>query len=361
MHRLSSHNSFRYVDIEKIKHLEKEITLLWKFIEHIIKCETPEADHSLALKKDNLCEQDSVLNFERSYRDELLSIGKSKNHRNPSLVYISEALQKQSTITLDHSEELWVETLNSKTQIQMVFIPAGSFWMGEQETVAGASDCERPKHLVQINSFYISKYPITQSQWEIVAALPEIKRKLEIQPSEFKGENSPVECVSWLDATEFCLRLATKSGHTYRLPSEAEWEYACRAMTITPFHFGQTITTEKANYNGRYSYKVPCKGNYRKQTTSVGIFQEANKFGLHDMHGNVWEWCADSWHGNYYNAPCNGTAWEDKNIDEQVVYKVIRGGSWMAPPSKCRSASRSKNRSKNRGSSIGFRIACSTI
>src|SRR5262249_46060073 len=149
--------------------------------------------------------------------------------------------------------------------------------------------------------------------------------------------NLPVEQVSWQDAVEFCDRLSRKTGKTYRLPSEAEWEYACRAGTKTPFAFGETITPEIVNYNGKYPYGSAPKGIYRQKTTPVGSVGVANGFGLYDMHGNVWEWCQDVWHGNYKGAPTDGSAWEsggDKDI------WVVRGGSWIDLGRDCRSAYR---------------------
>jgi formylglycine-generating enzyme required for sulfatase activity len=123
--------------------------------------------------------------------------------------------------------------------------------------------------------------------------------------------------------------LSKATGREYRLPSEAEWEYACRAGTTTPFHFGETITTDLANYNGNYTYGSGSKGQYRKQTTDVGSFP-ANAFGLHDMHGNVWEWCQDTWHENYNGAPTDGSAWVDENANQNRM--ILRGGSWYNNP-----------------------------
>ncbi|MFM9160298.1 MAG: formylglycine-generating enzyme family protein, partial [Dolichospermum sp.] len=128
-----------------------------------------------------------------------------------------------------------------------------------------------------------------------VAALPQVNQELKPNPSRFKGDGStlltnhrPVERVSWHDAVEFCARLSNYTKRPYRLPSEAEWEYACRAGTTTPFHFGETMTTDLANYNGNYTYGDGSKGVYREETTEVGSFKIANEFGLYDMHGNVW-------------------------------------------------------------------------
>ncbi|NET47513.1 MAG: formylglycine-generating enzyme family protein, partial [Merismopedia sp. SIO2A8] len=150
-------------------------------------------------------------------------------------------------------------------------------------------------------------------------------------------------------------------GRTYRLPTEAEWEYACRAKTRTVFHFGDMITPGVANYDGRESYANGPKGRYREETTPVTEFNLANVFGLSDMHGNVWEWCLDHWHKNYNGAPGDGSAWiEGGSIDGQSPVKdqrrVVRGGSWYLNPRNCRSASRYRSNPDVRSSNIGFRV-----
>jgi formylglycine-generating enzyme required for sulfatase activity len=208
-------------------------------------------------------------------------------------------------------------------------------------------------HQVKVVSFCLGKYPVTQAQWQAVAALPQVNRKLDSNPSRFKGTDLPVEQVSWYDTLEFCARLSQKTGREYRLPSEAEWEYACRAGTTTPFHFGETITPELANYNGNYTYGSGTKGKYRKQTTPVGSFKVANAFGLYDMHGNVWEWCSDHWHSNYEGAPTDGSAWLSDNDNHS---RLLRGGSWDVVPRVCRSAVRHDNGPGFRYNDIGFRV-----
>jgi formylglycine-generating enzyme required for sulfatase activity len=167
--------------------------------------------------------------------------------------------------------------------------------------------------------------------------------------------------VSWRDALDFCQRLRLRSGKNYTLPSEAQWEYACRAGTTTPFYFGETISSELANYDGNYAYEDSPKGEYRKQTSDVEMFP-ANAWGLHDMHGNVWEWCLDHWHENYDDAPFDGRAWinhdaKDSKAEEKQP-RLLRGGSWCIPPRNCRSAYRYLFHPFLRSFNLGFRVCC---
>jgi formylglycine-generating enzyme required for sulfatase activity len=185
--------------------------------------------------------------------------------------------------------------------------------------------------------------------------LPQVNRELKPDPSYFKGPNRPVEQVPWHDAVEFCDRLAQHTKRPYRLPSEAEWEYACRAGTITPFHFGDMITTEVANYNGS-AYADGPAGESRGETTAVDHFGIANVFGLSDMHGNVWEWCQDHWHANYDGAPTDGSAWTTGGDDSR---RVIRGGAWIPLPGGCRSAYRFGDDPDCGLNDQGFRVVCS--
>jgi formylglycine-generating enzyme required for sulfatase activity len=220
--------------------------------------------------------------------------------------------------------------------------------MGSPEDEPESRDNERPQHEVTIQPFFLGRYTVTQAQWRIVASYPQVERELNPDPSKFKGDNRPVENVNWDEATEFCKRLSHQTGREYKLPSEAQWEYACRAGTRTPFHFGETITTDLANYdgtddpNGRWSgsYGKGTQGEYREQTTDVGHFPP-NDFGLHDMHGNVFEWCLDDYHENYQQAPIDGSAWIDE--DRTNTGRVLRGGSWYGIPLYCRSAYRYVN------------------
>jgi formylglycine-generating enzyme required for sulfatase activity len=237
--------------------------------------------------------------------------------------------------------------------LEMVDIPAGEFEMGAPEAEEGWNSFESPQHVVRVDAFSMGRYPITQAQWRFVAGLPRIDRNLEPDPSSFTGDNRPVERVSWYEAVEFCDRLSEFLGTPCRLPSEAEWEYACRARTTTPFHFGETITPELANYRGIETYGDGPSGIYREETTSVGSFGIANAFGLYDMHGNVWEWCQDVWHSNYDGAPTDGSAWVEGGDDS---IRLLRGGSWALNPQGCRSANRGSLNPDDHGVDIGFRL-----
>jgi formylglycine-generating enzyme required for sulfatase activity len=248
--------------------------------------------------------------------------------------------------------------------LRMMQIPAGTFLMGSQKDELERQESEGPQHEVTLSRFFMGKYPITQAQWRAVAALPQVERELKADPSHFKGDLHPVESVSWYDAVEFCDRLTILTDRQYRLPTEAEWEYACRAGTTTPFHFGKTITTELANYRGTDnesmkwsgSYGDGPKGEHREETTPVNQFEGANAFGLCDMHGNVWEWCQDYWHDSYEGVPTDGSAWIEGGNSER---RILRGGSWDDLPWFCRSAFRTDIGPGIVNDDLGFRVVCS--
>jgi formylglycine-generating enzyme required for sulfatase activity/uncharacterized caspase-like protein len=270
-----------------------------------------------------------------------------------------EQIKKESK-----QSQYFSQDLGNDITLEMVAIPGGTFTMGtedeEIERLVKKFDWqyfsrEKPQHQVTLPSFYMGKYPITQAQWQAIAATAKIDIDLETNPSNFTGNELPVERVTWYQATEFCKRLSRETKQEYRLPSEAEWEYACRAGTTTPFYFGETITGKLANYDASNTYADEPKGEYRKETTPVGQFPP-NAFGLYDMHGNVWEWCADTWHDNYDGAPRDGSVWTKNGNDNR---SPLRGGSWSFYPNSCRSACRSSN---DRRDSInffnGFRVVC---
>lgn len=239
------------------------------------------------------------------------------------------------------------EDLGNGVSLAMVHIPGGTFTMGSTE-----DESELPRHKVAVPEFFMGRYPVAQAQWRAVAAMPPVEGELLPNPSGLEGEDFPVEMISWYEAVEFCARLSAHTGREYRLPSEAEWEYACRAGTQTAFHFGETITTEAANV---------WEADLRRNLTPVGYFGIANAFGLSDMHGNVREWCQDVWHDNYEGAPRDGTAWLEGGDQNR---RILRGGSWYDYPQYCRSAYRDRYAPDyyydyDYDSNVGFRVCCS--
>lgn len=254
-----------------------------------------------------------------------------------------------------HNAHLYSEDLDNYQTLNLVLIPGSKFMMGSPSREKDSFDRERPLHQVRVPTFFLGKYPVTQAQWRTVASLPKIQRELNPNPSHFKGDHRPVECVSWLEAIEFCDRLSAQTGKKYRLPNEAEWEYACRGNTQTPFAYGATLTSQLADYASIYAYASETGVAYRRETTNVGSFLP-NAFGLYDLHGNVREWCADVWHENYHGAPTNGKAW---NKGGQREWRTLRGGSWANKPSHCRSAHRSGYPADSLNRAIGFRVALS--
>lgn len=235
-----------------------------------------------------------------------------------------------------------VFNVGSGQELAMLSLPGGDYLMGSPPA-EGYAD-ERPQHKVTIRPFLIGRLPITQSQWMTVMAGDKLCR--------FCGPHKAVHNVTWQEVVEFCRRLTAVTGHPFRLPSEAQWEYACRGGTMTPFSSGPTITTDLANYNGEYTYLDAPKGPYRHVLLDVGSFTP-NPFGLHDMHGNLWEWCADPWHDSYEGAPRDGRVWEAAGNER---YRVVRGGSWHETPDLCRSAVRLKLPYDEGDEMVGFRV-----
>jgi formylglycine-generating enzyme required for sulfatase activity len=248
------------------------------------------------------------------------------------------------------------EELGEGVALTMVKIPAGSFLMGSPGNEPERSEYEGPQHEVTLGAFWMAQTPITQAQWREVAGWQKVGRDLEPYLSNFKGANRPVEQVSWFDALEFCRRLSQRTGQRYGLPSEAQWEYACRAGSATSFHFGATLTPELANYNGNHVYGNGPKGTYREQTIEVASFP-SNGWGLHDLHGNVWEWCADHWHDSYNFAPGDDQPWLIPAAADDEP-RLLRGGSWDLYPRNCRSAYRDHARPDSAYNHVGFRVVC---
>ncbi len=241
------------------------------------------------------------------------------------------------------------ERLGQRAILHMVQIPGASFTMGAPASDAGSSQFERPQRLVNVAPFHLGKYPVTIDQWRAVMGA---------SPPAMKGLNSkfrvsgrqPVVSVSCGEAEAFCAQLSRTTRRAYRLPTEAEWEYACRAGTASPFAFGESITREVVNHDGdlRRLLGEDCA------TTPVGMHGVANAFGLFDMHGNVWEWCRDYWHASYEGAPIDGSAWR-RDADQGT--RVLRGGSWFTKAGSCRAAARRFGGHPSvRSREIGFRV-----
>ncbi len=230
--------------------------------------------------------------------------------------------------------------LTNSIGIELVFIPPGEFVMGSPTDEPGRDDDERQRRVRIAVGFYMAATEVTQAQWLAV---------MDDNPSAWQGNDLPVEGISWDDALTFCRRLGDREGQPYRLPTEAEWEYACRAGTTTPFFFGETIASDEANYDGEKIYGSGSKGTFLGKTAAVASYAP-NAWGLYDMHGNVWEWCPD---GYEYYTPSPVRPPADQALIEG---RVLRGGSWRHQPRFCRSANRVRDLEGRPLSTIGLRV-----
>ncbi len=244
----------------------------------------------------------------------------------------------------------YAEELGPGNRLEMVQIRPGAFEMGSSANEPYGETNERPVRKVQVSGFFLSRFEITQQQWAAIAATPRVAIDLVARPSSFKGEDRPVESVTWLEAKEFCARLSRLTGRLYRLPTEAEWEFACRGGTQSPFCFGQTIISSLANYQADRPYASEGVGEYRRQTIAVGSLGAANYFGLTDMHGNVAEWCEDLF------APYPAQDQTDPTGPSTGRDRVVRGGGWRSYPWQCRSATRVGLHESLQRNDIGFRV-----
>ena len=253
---------------------------------------------------------------------------------------------------------------------ELVVVPPGSFMMGSPASEAERDGDEDPVHRVTLDlPLAVGVYEVTRGEYgRFVSATGhdsgdscriyeggEWKKRSGRhwkRPGFSQGRRHPVVCVNWNDAQAYVRWLSGETGEEYRLLSESEWEYVARAGTTGPFHTGGTISTRQANYDGNHTYGSGRKGRYRKKTTPVGKFP-ANAFGLHDVHGNVWEWVEDCRNDSYAGAPEDGSAWESGDCSR----RVLRGGSWSYVPGNLRSADRNWYTSGDRGNIIGFRVA----
>lgn len=247
-----------------------------------------------------------------------------------------------SPLIIPNRQQTQIFDLGFGITLEMVFIPGGSFQMGSPNSESVRDDDEGPVHRVELDGFWIGKYEVTQAQYRVIMGT---------NPSHLKGDNRPVERVSWDDAMEFCRKLSQKTGKRFTLPTEAQWEYACRAGTTGPFAFGNCLSTSDANYKGNYPLSGCSKGRYLKSTWDVGSGR-ANAWGLYDMHGNVWELCLD-WYGeDYYSeSPRRNPVGPGSGS-----YRVCRGGGWNLYARGCRSAYRVWSAPSFTSGNLGFRL-----
>jgi formylglycine-generating enzyme required for sulfatase activity len=253
--------------------------------------------------------------------------------------------QERERVRLQQEREALAATeeqrLTNSLGMKFAWIPPGTFLMGSLTNEEKRDDDETQHRVTLTRGFWLGVTPVTQAQWQAVMGK---------NPSHFKGDDRPVDSVSWEDCQEFCKHLTQKDSKRYRLPTEAEWEYACRAGTTTAFSFGDTVSTDQANYDGNYTYGKGKKGVYREKTTPVESFP-ANAWGLYDMHGNVFEWCQD-WYGPYSK--------DDIKDPQGIKYgeaRVLRGGCWRNYPGRCRAANRRRSAPAYRNYLYGCRVA----
>jgi|GEM_PF-2646934 formylglycine-generating enzyme required for sulfatase activity len=266
----------------------------------------------------------------------------------------------QAQVSTPSYQELWLAAELEPMALPLVEIRGGQFVQGALDSEPGYDPSQQPQTIAAVDSFWMGIYPVTQRQWRAVALLPSINRALAPNPAYFEGDDRPVEQVSWLEVVEFCDRLnrfvAAHHPHLadyrFRLPTESEWEYACRSHTTTPFHTGYTLITDLANYDGTQPYRQEPVGQFRGTTTPVGSFGQANAFGLYDMHGNVQEWCASE----QEDIPTTTTNASTVQAQASDLWIIVRGGSWQSPPQHCRSAYRTSANAETRSNQIGFRV-----
>jgi formylglycine-generating enzyme required for sulfatase activity len=232
--------------------------------------------------------------------------------------------------------------LGNEVNMVVVYIPAGEFEMGSPMDEPKRDDDEAQHHIKLTKAFYMGKFEVTQLQYRVIVSE---------NPSEFGGDKLPVENVNWYEAARFLKKLSDKTGMKFRLPSEAEWEYACRAGSRQAFNTGTTLDSDLANYDATEPYADGIIGKYLKRTTEVGSYPP-NAFGLYDMHGNVWEWCSDIYDEDYYKK----TPLVDPKGPAEGKPKVMRGGAWKEYAYKCRSADRNHRWPKDNQPIIGFRV-----
>lgn len=256
--------------------------------------------------------------------------------------------KKAEIVKREYRESHYLSESLEDQELRMIVIPGGEYRMGSQNS---NNSYNFSKPLIKISTLLVSQHPITKAQWKVVAQWNPVNRTLKKRPKVKGAMDSPVVNISWHDAVEFCDRLSSRTDSNYRLLRESEWEYACRANSSTPFSMGETISANYANYDARVLYCKEEEGLYRRETTPVDTFKYPNRFGLFDMHGNVWEWCLDNWNKDHVHPSLDREIWYCK----LVSHRVIRGGSFRSEPCCCVSSYRQGN--DQAAEHIGFRIA----
>ncbi|MDX2032706.1 MAG: SUMF1/EgtB/PvdO family nonheme iron enzyme [Blastocatellia bacterium] len=353
---------------------------VWLIPARLDDCDVPEALADIQWV--DLFDAHGVEDLLRALAHQLRRMGRTAPSRSsgskaqPAPLPISTPGELFNTVKLDDSGKivertqgqarLFIDVLSPEVKVEMIELPGGEFWMGSTEAEAQKALSERrrwnkdakeewftresPRHRVKLAPFLIGKYPVTQAQWyEVMGDLPAIDEN-------FQGDNRPIVNINWEEATAFCRELTRRTNHQYRLPTEAEWEYACRAGSTRPFAFGPTITPEIVNYDGNFPYGKAPKGEYRRKTIPVGSLGVANAFGLFDMHGNVWEWCSDWFGAEYYKECHKQGVVSDPQGPVRGSFRVFRGGSWGNGAVYCRSADRSDAAPGIRYDVIGLRL-----
>jgi len=309
---------------------KRETTFIFANIDELTN-QMQQANIALIDENENLKKQikqlEDLKGKEAELTDQINRLNKEIKDLNKNMDTLTNENKKQKNLLIQQKKEKQANSIGMK----FLLIPAGELNMGSEE-----SDDEKPVHKVKIkNPFYLGTYPVTLREWKVV---------MDDEPSDFKGDDLPVETVSWDNVQEFIKKLNVKEGtDKYRLPSEAEWEYACRAGTTTKYSFGDS----ESELGGYAWYDDNSEG----KTHPVGQ-KDPNSWGLHDMHGNVWEWVQDEWHDDYDGAPTDGSAWESGD----GANRVNRGGSWGGPAGFCRSADRFHDDPGFRDRYLGFRL-----
>lgn len=283
----------------------------------------------------------------------------------PTFVFAVVALTMTTLSTYTHAQNN-IETLTNSIGMKLALIPKGTFTMGSPRDEAERERQETLHEVTISKPFYMGVFEVTQSEFETTMEGLELHRR-----PRFPGDRNPAENVEWKNAHYFCERLSERTeeknaGRRYRLPTEAEWEYSCRAGTQTAFHFGDSLASEQANFNGNFPAGTAGTGAYLRKTVAVGSYP-ANAFGLHDMHGNLAEWCSDFYDPEYYEnspeqnplgPPLGVVATDFDNFGDKNFFMVVRGGCWLDEGRACRSAYRYRAMPNTQYQLIGFRIVC---